>query len=129
MGAPASERTVNPFPERIGRYELLLPIGTGGMATVFLGRTTGVGGFERDVAGKGIHAHLRSDEESKQLLLEEARLAARIRHANVVPVIEVGDDPFGIYLVLEYVEGDSLAGLMREVKAAGQKIPLQIGRA
>jgi eukaryotic-like serine/threonine-protein kinase len=123
---PPSERSVNPFPERIGRYELLLPIGTGGMATVFLGRATGVGRFERDVAVKVIHAHLRSDEESKELLLEEARLAARIRHANVVPVLEVGDDPFGIYLVLDYVEGDSLAGLMREVKAAGQKIPLPI---
>jgi serine/threonine-protein kinase len=96
------------------------------MATVFLGRATGVGRFERDVAVKVIHAHLRTDEESKQLLLEEARLAARIRHANVVPVLEVGDDPFGIYLVLDYVEGDSLAGLMREVKAAGQKIPLPI---
>lgn len=126
MVLPSPERSVNPFPERIGRYELLLPIGTGGMATVFLGRSTGVGGFERDVAVKVIHAHLRTDEESKQLLLEEARLAARIRHANVVPVIEVGDDPFGIYLVLEYVEGDSLAGLMREVKSAGNKIPLHI---
>jgi serine/threonine-protein kinase len=126
MERSAPERSVNPFPERIGRYELLLPIGTGGMATVFLGRATGVGGFERDVAVKVIHAHLRSDEESKQLLLEEARLAARIRHANVVPVLEVGDDPFGIYLVLDYIEGDSLAGLMREVKAAGQKIPLPL---
>jgi eukaryotic-like serine/threonine-protein kinase len=126
MVLPASERTVNPnpFPERIGRYELLLPIGTGGMATVFLGRATGVGRFERDVAVKVIHAHLRADEESKQLLLEEARLAARIRHANVVPVLEVGDDPFGVYLVLDYVEGDSLAGLMRDVKASGKKIPL-----
>lgn len=126
MGLPAAERTLNPFPERIGRYELLLPIGTGGMATVFLGRATGVGRFERDVAVKVIHAHLRTDEESKQLLLEEARLAARIRHANVVPVIEVGDDPFGIYLVLDYVEGDSLAGLMREVKARGQRIPMPL---
>jgi len=122
----APERTLNPFPERIGRYELLLPIGTGGMATVFLGRATGVGRFERDVAVKVIHAHLRTDEESKQLLLEEARLAARIRHANVVPVLEVGDDPFGIYLVLDYVEGDSLAGLMREVKASGQRIPMPL---
>ena len=56
----------------------------------------------------------------------EARLAARIRHPNVVPVLEVGDDPFGIYLVLDYVEGDSLAGLMREVKARGEKIPFPL---
>ena len=115
---------MTPFPERIGRYELLLPIGTGGMATVFLGRMSGVGGFERDVAVKIIHAHLRADEESRSHLLEEARLAAGIRHPNVVPVLEVGDDPFGVYLVMDYVEGDSLAGLMRELKAAGERLPL-----
>ncbi|MDX2055644.1 MAG: serine/threonine-protein kinase [Polyangiaceae bacterium] len=101
------------FPERLGRYELLLPIGSGGMATVYLGRYRGAGGFERDVAVKVMHAHLREDEESKLHLLDEARLAARIRHPNVVPVLEVGDEAFGLYLVLEYVEGDSLAGLLR----------------
>jgi serine/threonine protein kinase len=115
---------MTPFPEQIGRYELLLPIGTGGMATVFLGRMSGVGGFERDVAVKIIHAHLRADEESKSHLLEEARLSAGIRHPNVVPVLEVGDDPFGVYLVMDYVEGDTLAGLMRELKARGEKLPL-----
>lgn len=91
---------------------------------MFLGRVSGVGGFERDVAVKIIHAHLRADEESKSHLLEEARLAAGIRHPNVVPVLEVGDDPFGVYLVMDYVEGDTLAGLMRELKARGEKLPL-----
>jgi hypothetical protein len=124
MGSPSSDSPVTPFPERIGRYELLLPIGTGGMATVFLGRMSGVGGFERDVAVKIIHAHLRADEDSKNHLLEEARLAARIRHPNVVPVLEVGDDAFGVYLVMDYVEGDSLAGLMRDIKATGERLPL-----
>ncbi|HEX7671916.1 MAG TPA: protein kinase [Polyangiaceae bacterium] len=124
MGRASPERVVTPFPEQIGRYELLLPIGTGGMATVFLGRMSGVGGFERDVAVKIIHAHLRADEESKSHLLEEARLSAGIRHPNVVPVLEVGDDPFGVYLVMDYVEGDTLAGLMRELKARGEKLPL-----
>ncbi len=100
------------FPERLGRYELLLPLGTGGMATVYLARHQGVGGFERDVAVKVMHAHLRNDEESKLHLLDEARLAARIRHPNVVSMLEVGEDEFGLYLVMEYIEGDSLAGLL-----------------
>jgi eukaryotic-like serine/threonine-protein kinase len=126
MPASASVRPVTPFPERIGRYELLLPIGTGGMATVFLARTSGVGGFTRDVAVKIIHAHLRADEESKNHLLDEARLAARIRHPNVVPVIEVEDDPFGVYLVMDYVEGDSLAGVMRVAKGAKERLPLRV---
>jgi eukaryotic-like serine/threonine-protein kinase len=126
MASPSPERSVTPFPERIGRYELLLPIGSGGMATVFLARASGVGGFERDVALKIIHAHLRADEESKLHLLDEARLAARIRHPNVVPVIEVGDDPFGVYLVMDYVEGDSLAGVMRITKGANERLPLRL---
>ena len=71
MASPSPERSVTPFPERIGRYELLLPIGSGGMATVFLARASGVGGFERDVALKIIHAHLRADEDSKLHLLDE----------------------------------------------------------
>lgn len=126
MGQPSPERAATPFPERIGRYELLLPIGTGGMATVFLARASGVGGFERDVALKIIHAHLRADEESKLHLLDEARLAARIRHPNVVPVLEVGDDPFGVYLVMDYVEGDSLGGVMRAVKAQNERMPFRL---
>jgi eukaryotic-like serine/threonine-protein kinase len=126
MASPSPERSsVTPFPERIGRYELLLPIGSGGMATVFLARASGVGGFERDVALKIIHAHLRADEDSKLHLLDEARLAARIRHPNVVPVIEVGDDPFGVYLVMDYVEGDSLAGVMRVTKGQSERLPLR----
>jgi serine/threonine-protein kinase len=96
------------------------------MATVFLARASGVGGFERDVALKIIHAHLRADEESKLHLLDEARLAARIRHPNVVPVIEVGDDPFGVYLVMDYVEGDSLAGVMRITKGQNERLPPRI---
>ena len=86
--SPASS-TAGAFPERVGKYELLLPLGTGGTATVYLARTRGVAGFEREVALKLVHAHLRADEESRLHLLEEARLAARIRHPNVVPVTEV----------------------------------------
>ena len=119
-------RETAPFPEKIGRYELLLPIGTGGMATVYLARTTGPGGFHRDVAVKLVHAHLRADEESRLHLMEEAKLAARIRHPNVVPVIEVAEDPFGLYLVMEYIEGETLSGLIRHARNLGQRLPHRI---
>lgn len=112
-----------PFPEKVGKYELLLPIGTGGMATVYLARTSGAGGFTRDVALKLVHAHLRGDEDSKLQLLEEAKLAARIRHPNVVPVHEVDEDPYGLFLVMDYVEGDNLSGVVRAARSAGQAIP------
>jgi len=101
------------MPERVGRYEILLPIASGGMATVYLARTVGPNGFATEVAVKLTHAHLRTSAEFTSDLLEEAKLAARIRHGNVVSVIDAGDDPHGLYLVMEYVEGDTLAHLMR----------------
>jgi serine/threonine-protein kinase len=75
------------------------------------------------VALKLVHAHLRADEESKLHLLDEARLAARIRHPNVVPVTEVESDPFGVFLVMDYVEGDTLSGLVRILRERNQRLP------
>jgi serine/threonine-protein kinase len=108
---PASEPSL--FPERVGRYEILLPIASGGMATVYLARMQGPHGFEREVALKLVHAHLREDPFFSRELLDEANLAAKIRHPNVVPVLEAGEDRFGVFLVMEYVEGDTLAGITR----------------
>jgi eukaryotic-like serine/threonine-protein kinase len=112
-----------PFPERVGRYELLLPIASGGMATVYLGRTSGLGGFEREVALKLTHAHLREDSVFAVSLMDEANLAGRIRHPNVVSVLDVGEDPHGVYLVMEYVEGETLAGLMRLAEELDTRLP------
>ncbi len=119
----ADEHAAAAFPDQVGKYELLLPLGTGGMATVYLARSRGVAGFEREVALKLVHAHLRADEESRLHLLEEARLAARIRHPNVVPVTEVDSDTCGIFLVMEYVEGESLSGLVRILRDRNQRLP------
>ncbi|MEZ4438942.1 MAG: protein kinase [Polyangiaceae bacterium] len=114
-------------PERIGRYEVLLPIASGGMGTVYLARNRGVGGFEQDVALKVMHAHLREEEHFSDDLVEEAKLAVRIRHPNVVRVQDVGEDPHGVYLVMDYVEGDSLAGLLRAAREDGEGIPTRVG--
>ena len=100
-------------PDRVGRYEILLPIASGGMATVYLARAVGPSGFRTEVALKLVHAHLRSSAEFADGLVEEGKLAARIRHPNVVSVLDVGDDPKGVYLVMEYIDGDTLAGLTR----------------
>lgn len=98
---------------RVGRYEPILPIGTGGMATVYLARAPLADGVAREVALKVVHPHLRESEEAASTLIEEAKLAARIRHPNVVPVREVGRDEAGIFLVMDYVEGATLAELVK----------------
>jgi hypothetical protein len=109
----ASTRSSTNVPERIGRYEILLPIASGGMATVYLARAVAPNGLVTEVALKLTHAHLSSSTEFANDLVEEGKLAARIRHRNVVSVIDVGDDPSGLYLVMEYIEGETLGGLIR----------------
>ncbi|HZO16855.1 MAG TPA: serine/threonine-protein kinase, partial [Polyangiaceae bacterium] len=102
-------------------------IASGGMATVYLARTRGAGGFERDVALKLTHAHLRETEDFARELIEEAKLAVGIRHANVVPVLDVGEDPEGIFLVMDYIEGEALATLMRRAAKAGTRLDPAVG--
>lgn len=118
------------MPERIDRYDVLLPIASGGMGTVYLARSRGLGGFEREIALKVMHSHLREEESFAHDLIEEAKLAGRIKHPNVVQVLDVGEDPHGVFLVMEYVEGDSLAGLRRTLKREEQPrehMPVRIG--
>lgn len=116
MSAPGDHGET--FPASVGRYELLLPIASGGMATVYLAKSRGAEGFERRVALKLVHRHLRNEPAFLSDLIEEAKLCARIRHPNVVPVLDVGQDPAGTFLVMEYVEGTTLSGLHRASRAA-----------
>jgi serine/threonine-protein kinase len=98
-----------------GRYETLGLIASGGMASVYLGRARGPAGFERLVAIKVMHEHIAGDPEFSSMFLDEARLAARIRHPNVVPTIDVSED--GRIIVMEYVEGASLSAILRHLRA------------
>jgi serine/threonine-protein kinase len=96
------------------------------MATVYLARLTGVGGFQRFVAMKRLHPHLANEAEFVEMFLDEARLAAGIHHPNVVPILEVGASPVGYYLVMEYIEGDTLARMLARAAARGKRIPPSI---
>lgn len=95
---------------KYGRYETLHRIASGGMASVYLGRHLGAGGFERLVAIKVMHDHIADDPSFSAMFLDEARIAAQIRHPNVVPTLDVADD--GRYIVMEYVEGASLQAIL-----------------
>jgi serine/threonine-protein kinase len=95
------------------------------MATVYVGKQVGVAGFERIVAIKCCHEHLRLNEAFVAMFLQEARLAARIRHPNVVATLDVSDG-VPLYLVMEYVEGDSLWALARKASRSGQRLPVDI---
>ena len=114
------------MPERIGRYDLLIPIGTGGMGSVYLGRHEVMPGIQRGVAIKLMHPQLRADPNVADQLLREAKIAASIKHTNVVSVLEAGETPHGVFLALDYVEGDTLAALIRATVRAGDNMPFAI---
>ncbi|HTB75820.1 MAG TPA: protein kinase [Polyangiaceae bacterium] len=110
----------------LDRFELVAELATGGMATVYLGRLSGAGGFQRFVGIKRLHPHLAREPEFIEMFLEEARLAARIHHPNVVPILEIGTSEQGYYIVMEYVEGDTLANLIARAVQRGQRVPVHV---
>jgi serine/threonine-protein kinase len=93
---------------------------------VFLARLTGLGGFQRFVALKRLHPHLATEHEFVRMFLDEARLAAGIHHPNVVPILEVGAGKVGYYLVMEYIEGETLARLLARAASTGARLPVDI---
>jgi serine/threonine-protein kinase len=111
---------------RIGRYEVIRAIASGGMATVHLARTVGEGGFERLVAIKVMHPHIATDPAFVAMFLDEARLAARIRHPNVVATHDVQKSPAGVFLVMDYIDGPSLHHVLRSLHDRDRVLPLDI---
>jgi len=107
---------------RLGRYETIRVIGTGGMAIVYLGRSIAEGGFERLVALKVMHSHIADDPDFVAMFLDEARLAARIRHPNVVPTLDVQRAEGNLFLVMDYVEGLSLRAIIRHLRKKKSRI-------
>ena len=108
----------------LGRYRLLHPLGHGGMATVFLGRKVGAAGFEKLAAIKVIHPHLAAEPDFVEMFLDEARIAARLHHPNVVQILDLGEADGRSYMVMEYVEGDSVASLAKALADRGERLPL-----
>lgn len=107
-----------------GRYELLHELASGGMATVYVARARGAAGFERMVAVKCCHKHLRSDDEFARMFLDEARLVSEIHHSNVVSTLDFGEDPeHSLYIVMEFVDGFSLQQVLRAAKHRGTPMP------
>jgi serine/threonine-protein kinase len=122
-------RLLDPDDERrrLDPYELIGELASGGMATVFLGRLAGAGGFQRFVAIKRLHPHLAREEQFVEMFLDEARLAAGIHHPHVVPILEVGQSDAGYFLVMEFIEGDTLGGIILRALQHGAGVPPGVG--
>jgi eukaryotic-like serine/threonine-protein kinase len=101
-------------PLVLGQYSLYAELASGGMATVYLARMNAPGGFSRTVAVKRLHRHLARDPEVVSMFVDEAHLATRVTHTNVVPTLDIVASGNELFLVLEYVKGESLARLLQQ---------------
>ena len=113
----------------VGRYALYDEIAAGGMATIHLGRLLGPVGFARTVAVKRLHPQFAKDPEFVSMFLDEARLAARVQHPNVVATIDVVATEGELFLIMDYVRGESLAKILRVVSGRDERVPPRIAAA
>ncbi|WP_437819967.1 serine/threonine-protein kinase [Sorangium sp. So ce1078] len=113
----------------LDRYTLHGVIASGGMASVHFGRLVGAHGFARTVAIKRLHPQFARDPEFSSMLLDEARLAVRIRHPNVVTTLDSVQADGELFVVMEYIAGESLSSLMREAGRQGVQVPQPVGSA
>lgn len=109
----------------LGRYEILMPMAKGGMASVWAARLQGTRGFQKIVAIKTMLPDVSDDPEFESMFLDEARVAARIRHPNVVEIYDLGEQDDVLYIVMEWIEGDTLTTMQKAAKQHGG-IPLPI---
>jgi eukaryotic-like serine/threonine-protein kinase len=103
----------------LGRYEILTPIARGGMASVWAARLMGTRGFQKLVAVKTMLPDVSDDPDFEQMFLDEARIAARIRHPNVAEILDLGEQDDVLYLVMEWVEGENLSVVLKAARAIG----------
>src|SRR6476659_3585292 len=105
-----------------GRYRLVELLGTGGMATIYRATDTGLG---RDVALKLLRPEYLRDPDFSSRFRQEAQAAASLSHPNIVTVYDYGEDPSGPYIVMELIDGEDLATILRR---SGTLPPRQVAR-
>ncbi|HEY3802652.1 MAG TPA: serine/threonine-protein kinase [Kofleriaceae bacterium] len=110
------------LPASIGRYTVLGLLATGGMAEIFLGKAPG----GAPVVIKRVLPHLARQPAFVAMFVDEARLSSLLHHANIVEVHELGQVGFDLFMVMEYLEGESVAGLMRRSAHRSHHLPLAL---
>ena len=116
-----------PDTMRLGKYDVLRRIATGGMAELHLARMSGIEGFEKLVAVKRILPHLAGERAFVQMFLDEARIAATLHHTNVVQVFDIGEDGGTYFIAMEFLHGQDVRHLM--AAAAARRITIGMDHA
>lgn len=127
MPTSRQRRTFVPVhPTPCGKYTLIAKIGHGGMAEVFLAVASGMAGFRKVSVVKRIHPQLLEEPEFVQMFMDEARLAARLSHPNVVQTHEVGEQDGVPFIAMEYMDGVAYDKLLKAIRRKGTRIPVKL---
>ena len=121
-----SEPATSAPPLRVGRYEVISHLATGGMAQIYLAKQTGLGSFERHVVLKTIVRERASDQRFVTMFLDEAKLAATLNHQNVAQVYEVDQADGAYFMAMEYVHGENARAILETTIRRGWTIPLEL---
>ena len=109
----------------LGKYKIVRRLSEGGMAEVFLAKQVGIGGFEKPVALKRIQRQLLETRHlAIDMFLNEAKIAGRLMHPNIVQVLDVGEVGGALYLAMEYVRGKDLREIVKELRNQRASMPL-----
>ncbi|MDP2305231.1 MAG: protein kinase [Pseudomonadota bacterium] len=111
-------------PQRFGKYQIVERIAAGGMAEIFKARLDGIGGFHRTFAIKRILPHLTTNPEFVDMLVDEAKVAGLLSHANIVQILDLGSIDQQYYIAMEYVNGRDLGQLLGRCAAKGITLPV-----
>ncbi len=112
--------------ETYGRYQLLKKLATGGMAQIYLARQQGPEGFEKLLVVKRILPHLAENEEFITMFLDEARIAARLNHPNVVQIFDLGAQDDSFFIAMEFIHGEDVRRVWKHADKVGKPIPVAL---
>jgi serine/threonine protein kinase len=125
-GPPSDWMRRRRLGQPLGRYVLGTLLGSGGAASVYMARLDGPHGFERVVAVKLVHEHLMSDRDFVAMFLDEANLACRLQHPNIVHCYELCQEQESLYLAMEYLQGQPLSRLYQRAREWRQPLPFSL---
>lgn len=114
------------LPRRFGRYELLEHIASGGMAEVFLARSFGLEGFQKQLVIKRILPALAREPRFVAMFIKEAKITAGLTHPNIVQIFELGKTGSDHYIAMEYLHGRDLARINRSLRRTGERMPMPL---
>ncbi len=113
-------------PHRLAKYDIVARIAQGGMGNVYLARSSALAGFSKLVVVKTLRSDFAEDPKFCEMFLDEARLAARLNHRNVVQTNDAGVDDGTYFMVMDYLDGRNLWRIQKQYAKEGEKLPLAV---